>query len=161
MIVILEQLRTSLITSSACTPVVANDISILECNSLCESKICPIIVVKNNGSNAITSLTINYRINGGAILNFTYTGTIAKNEVKNIPLPCELSQNQSNTVDIEIVLVNGAADGNASNNKIIKPFVLKPLTANFDVTTNTLTANFTNRSTFAKNYLWEFVDGNT
>jgi gliding motility-associated-like protein len=161
MIVSLEQLRTSLITSSACTPVVANDISILECNSLCESKICPIIVVKNNGSNAITSLTINYRINGGAILNFTYTGTIAKNEVKNIPLPCELSQNQSNTVDIEIVLVNGAADGNASNNKIIKPFVLKPLTANFDVTTNTLTANFTNRSTFAKTYLWEFGDGNT
>lgn len=71
-----------------------------------------------------------------------------------------LSQNQSNTVDIEIVLVNGAADGNASNNKIIKPIVLKPLTANFDVTTNTLTANFTNRSTFAKTYLWEFGDGN-
>lgn len=82
----------------------------------------PLITVQNSGSNEITSLTIEYSINGGTAETFEWTGSLNFLEEANIFLPANAGfwdatiQNADNNFKASITSVNGAADDYVHNN---------------------------------------------
>lgn len=84
-------LRANLITSDACTPPNTNDASVVDIiNPLgdnCAGSITPTVVLRNRGSNNLTSATISYAIDNGSVTNFSWTGTLTPGSSVNVNLP--------------------------------------------------------------------------
>jgi hypothetical protein len=80
--------------NSAATPLVMpfnNDVQVMEISNVpaktCNDKISPVINIRNNGKNTLTSLTINYKVNEGTVNTFTWTGSLASLKKQAITLP--------------------------------------------------------------------------
>ena len=75
--------RSSLLTSNSCTPPTLKnyDARLLTIDQpaqrLCTSSFTPVVSIQNNGSQLLTSLDINTRIDNGTITNFTWKGSLA------------------------------------------------------------------------------------
>lgn len=86
-------------------------------NPICNE---PLVVVKNTGSTAITSVKLEYGLNGGLMKNYTWTGNIAYATTAEISLPIDSAgywyTSTSNNFKVNILEVNGAADNYAENN---------------------------------------------
>jgi len=104
----------------------ANSLDVAATSLSTDASVCSGINMKgsfkftNNGSSPVTSIVYTYAMNGGAPTNVTYTPTSAINPFQQsltINLPnFTFSPIASNTVDINILSVNGSADQNPSNN---------------------------------------------
>ncbi|MBW8687313.1 M43 family zinc metalloprotease [Chitinophaga rhizophila] len=89
----LENDRSSLLFSDACTPVnlQENDASVLTVLSpagqICENNIVPRIVLKNQGKNRLTAVKIYYTVDNGPVLTYNWTGNLAalKNDTLSLP----------------------------------------------------------------------------
>jgi hypothetical protein len=118
-------IRAALLTSTVCNlPSVTNDLGIMYVSSPtysqvinCNNFINPVIVVKNFGSNMITSATYTFNVNGVGTQTFNWTGTLAANAQATINLPIINSvPNGTNGLNIGITSVNAGSDSNSSNN---------------------------------------------
>jgi len=83
----------------------------------------PEVVIQNNGSTELTSLSINYWVNGDPTPEtYEWTGNLEFLEKETVVLPTneglvwEYAQDQNNTFHVEIESPNGTADENALNN---------------------------------------------
>lgn len=75
----------------------------------------PRVRVENAGiTNAITTLDINYTVDGGAVSTFTYNGNIAVGASEDIDIPAISLTKGLHALSFTVVLTN---DGNASNNQ--------------------------------------------
>ena len=99
----------------------SNKVEYARTNSICSN---PIVVIKNTGSTALTSLTIEYWVNNNTIKEvFTWTGNLAFLETAEVKLP--FSQNlwsavngpTNNVFNVEIKNPNNGTDGYSHNNK--------------------------------------------
>lgn len=117
-------------------------------NPMCAN---PVILIQNTGSTSITSLEINYKINSGTPLSYTWTGNLAYLDTAVITLPIStLWQNVSlsssgNTFEASIVSANSTVDQYSYNNvyrsAFSSPFAI---TNSFDIdfrTNNNFTEN--------------------
>ena len=87
--------------------------------NLCSTTFTPSITVKNNGTNAITSLTINYQINASpATTPVVYPVTLAAGASTNITLsPVATVTPGPNTFKVTISSVNNLTDPNPNDNE--------------------------------------------
>ncbi|MBN8669752.1 MAG: T9SS type A sorting domain-containing protein [Chitinophagales bacterium] len=90
----------------------------------------PIIEVMNTGSGAITSMKIEYGVDGGATYTYNWTGTLNAMEKTKITLN-ELGDlrkvtGANNSFTAKILEVNGGADEDASNNQLKSYFSAAP-----------------------------------
>lgn len=90
----------------------------------------PIIEVMNTGSGAITSMKIEYGVDGGATYTYNWTGTLNSMEKTKITLN-ELGDlrkvtGANNSFTAKILEVNGGADEDASNNQLKSYFSAAP-----------------------------------
>ena len=88
-------------------------------NSVSCGTIYPSINVLNNGVANLTSLTINYNLDGGANQVFNWSGNIAPNAVGSIDLPQLSAVEGSYTLNIELMQTN---DANLFNNSSSSTF---------------------------------------
>lgn len=68
----------------------ANDASLIDVSDImdqCSDMISPVIKIQNRGNNTLTSLDINYSINGGTIETYTWTGSLTPLLFETIELP--------------------------------------------------------------------------
>jgi len=94
----------------------------------------PIIRVKNTGSTAITSIKFQYNVKDSTAAQYTWTGNLASLETTDITLPSLLTLSNMSLAgasglfqfDVSILTVNGAADGNATNNSFKSTFLAAP-----------------------------------
>ena len=83
----------SLATSSGCMPVVlmANDAgnpSIIRPNGLvCSTSFTPTVQLRNWGTNTLTTVNINYKIDNNPITTFSWTGSVGSLTIINVALP--------------------------------------------------------------------------
>lgn len=86
--------------------------------NLCSTTFTPVITVKNNGTNAITSLTINYQINASAPTTpVVYPVTLAAGASTNVTLsPVATVTPGANTFKVTISSVNNLTDPNSADN---------------------------------------------
>ena len=83
----------------------------------CGNSFGPEFTLKNWGTTTMTSATIEYEINGGAVDTYNWTGTLATCEAEVVTLPAyTFTPGPSNVVNIDVVDVNGGADGSMGNN---------------------------------------------
>lgn len=80
-------------------------------------------VVRNQGTNAVTSYNVTWKANGGAVNNFSVTGVnIAPNSTHNFThsLPLNAVAGQNYALVFNVSTVNGLADNNTSDNTLNK-----------------------------------------
>ncbi len=87
-------------------------------SNLCAEDFSPEVTLLNEGNEPITSAVISYSLNGGAPVDFNYTGNLAPNASETITFPsASLLAGQTNSLTFEITDVNnGAFDFNSMNN---------------------------------------------
>ncbi len=99
----------------------SNKVEYARTNSICSN---PIVVIKNTGSSALTSLTIEYWVNNNPVKeSFTWTGNLAFLETAEVKLPFSdnlwsaVNGPNNNIFHVEIRNPNNGADGYVHNNK--------------------------------------------
>jgi len=116
----------------------------------------PIIEVMNSGANAITSMKIEYGVDGGAQYTYTWSGSIAFMEKIKITLPeiIEIRKaiGSNNGFTAQILEVNGSADEESTNNQLKSNFTAAPMWP-MAVRVNFKTNNKVNEKR------WKIVDG--
>lgn len=96
----------------------ANDVKLLTIfspglNINCTPNVIPQIEVKNNGTNTISSVTVNYSIDGGTINNFVWNGTILSNNNQIIDLPASTIAKGVHTLNVTTSI---SSDADSNNN---------------------------------------------
>ncbi|HEV7382778.1 MAG TPA: M43 family zinc metalloprotease [Dyadobacter sp.] len=121
--------RSMLGNSDACVPLTLNrnDAEIKTINSpdqrLCTGSFTPQITVENRGSQTLTSLTIEARIDDGTVVRSNWTGSIATYQQVLISLPAMQTVEGNHVFSITISNPSGAADEEVSNNVLTKEFM--------------------------------------
>lgn len=116
----------------------------------CGSTITPEITIKNNGTQDITSVTINYNVDGGTSQTQTWTGSLASEATTSISLNTINSLTVgAHSLNIETTITDDTYASN--NNKTVSFFInelnTNPTTVNtFENTTTDALLNTTNNS---------------
>ena len=138
--------RASLLTSPGLAdPIpVANDVGIraviAPLSGECAATVVPVIEVRNYGSSAVTSASINFSINGSVIetKDFTFSPVLATLETTTVNFASASFNSGLHEIEFEVVLVNGVSDQQSINNELIRTVLIPettmlPITENFDV----------------------------
>ena len=118
-----EILQTANSSTAPIIPLYDNDGEILTLSNVasenCTGKITPIIRIRNNGSNPLSSITLKYRIGNHPEQEYTWTGNIGFLQSKNITLPEYLFTPQNpSTLKIYIDKVNQLQDEYRKNDTL-------------------------------------------
>lgn len=84
--------------------------------TLCTSNVQPVVRLQNFGTNALTSVTINYQTSGG-LQTFAWTGNLTFNQSQLVTLPTITTANGQQTITAYTSNPNGNADGNPVNDQ--------------------------------------------
>lgn len=120
----------SLVTSTACQggTVVNNDASILDVvnptGTICGSGVAGEVILKNAGANALTSVDINYWLDGNSPATYHWTGNLASFASVTVTLPVLAATAGSHTFNASTVLPNGVTDNNPGNDQDASSFSL-------------------------------------
>jgi PKD repeat protein len=124
----LETNRASLISSLGCMPVFTTDAginAIIQPSGIsCATAYQPLVTLVNYGSNALTSCTINYNINGVGLQSFPWTGNLAAGVSVPVTLPTISAPIGDHTFYAWASNPNGTADQNGSNNQSTGTFTV-------------------------------------
>lgn len=112
-----------------------NDLEVMEINNIpsktCKNKITPVIRVRNNGANTVTSMTIKYRVNDGQIASHSWSGSLGSLKKATITLPeYEYSILSSNDLVVYTTNPNSVADEYPKNDTLHFTMVPAPVTTN-------------------------------
>ncbi|HPT04982.1 MAG TPA: SdrD B-like domain-containing protein, partial [Bacteroidales bacterium] len=87
----------------------------------CDGIVTPEVKIKNKGGNALTSATINYEGNNGAVATYNWTGNLAYLESAQFVLPpTTFNPGTTNTFKVYTTSPNGAVDQNPFNDTITR-----------------------------------------
>jgi hypothetical protein len=119
----------------------------------------PLIVIKNYGSNALTSLAIEYKVVGGTTNTFNWAGNLAFNQTEEVELPnLESWAGTENTFEVSLKSPNGQSEEYDANNRMksgFEPVPDYPETFALWIATNDgVINNFTQESESS----WDFYD---
>ncbi|MBE0641426.1 MAG: hypothetical protein IH599_05275, partial [Bacteroidales bacterium] len=119
------------------TPLFNYDVAALEVtglpNSTCQGELSPTLKIKNMGANTLTSLNVNYRVNGGSLSTYAWTGSLPFYSETTINLPSiSFPVLPSNTLEVFPSSPNGQPDQFAGNDTLVESI------AGGHVTTNTV-----------------------
>jgi len=85
----------------------------------CNNNFTPSITLKNFGSNDLTSCTINYQIDNGAVQTLNWTGDLVSQQSVVVSLPNYTSAAGSHTLTCYSSNPNNATDANTSNDQSV------------------------------------------
>lgn len=94
------------------------------------------VAIYNRGTSPLTSVILNYSINGGANQNQTWTGNLAQNESAIVTL---LNTASYGILNVSVATTNGATDQRASNNNATATFTTPAIPTNYTFNTFTFT----------------------
>ena len=133
--------RSSLKNSNKGTalPLFANDAevkletgcTVATCNSVPNQTIQK-ITIYNRGTSALTSATLNYTINGGNNIAYTWSGTLATNKLATFPITINSATN--GTIVVTIDKANGVTDQRPTNNSVSGSFNIPVAPSNYTFT---------------------------
>jgi hypothetical protein len=121
----------------------SNDVKLVSLDSpINNSKSCgtvsPIITVKNQGSNTITSISVNYNIDGGSNSVWDWSGTLASEASTQITIPQFGVSKGDHVINIETTITNDlySSNNSGSNSFNITELNTTPTTINSFETSN-------------------------
>jgi len=103
-----------------------------DCNSITgENKK---VALYNRGTANLTSVTLNYTINGGANQTYTWNGSLLQNQSAIVTLPNSVTYG---TLNVTIASANGGVDQRTTNNAATATFTAPAAPSNYNLTTLT------------------------
>jgi hypothetical protein len=98
----------------------------------CSGSVAPTVKIRNNGNNAVTSMTIKYFVNNGTPATYTYSGNLGMLQETEVSLPAyTFTPLASNTMKIYADQVNNVSDQYAKNDTSTLNFGTTPPTTNY------------------------------
>lgn len=123
--------RASLVNSPGCTPAVPDFALDAQAQSVlapaagvCAPSVTPVVRIRNNGEQTLTSLDIVYSLDGVEIGAFSWTGALAYTEVEDVTLADISPADGNHTFSFTLSNPNGGVDENASNNDASSDFFM-------------------------------------
>ncbi|WP_421947114.1 M12 family metallo-peptidase [Phaeodactylibacter xiamenensis] len=101
---------------------------------VCGNSVSPVVSLYNYGSETLTSVSINYSLDGNPAQNYNWTGSLSSNQAAEVTLPAVNFSNGSHTFTVSTSSPNGGADDEPANNEA---------TSSFSTGDNTLTLSIT------------------
>ncbi len=96
--------------------------------SVCGTQVAPTIKLRNMGMNPMTAATIEYKVNGGTVSIYNWSGSLTSYQSAGVTLPLiTFTPQASNTLDVTITQVNGSTDQNVVDNTSSATFVKSPV----------------------------------
>lgn len=123
-------------------PTPADDASIQSVSQpnglICGEDIGPVVTLRNAGSNNLTSVDINYNIDGSGTQTFSWTGNLAQNGTETINLPATTVASGAHTYNAFTSNPNGTTDSNPSNDAAAATFTIDPtgIETNINISTD-------------------------
>jgi subtilisin family serine protease len=137
------------------TPQVENDAGISTIvspnGSICSTSISPSVTLKNYGSNTLTSVTINYQIDGGPVLTYNWTGSLSSTNSTTVNIGSQSLSSGAHTFNAYTSNPNGNSDPVAANNSS---------NSSFSIATNAITLTLT-VDNYPEETSWAIIDGNS
>jgi hypothetical protein len=90
----------------------------------CVTTVTPNVTLKNWGANTLTAVTMQYKIDGGAVQSYTWTGSLASLVTTTVTLPSMTTTAGSHTFSVNSASPNGGADGNNANDASSSTFTI-------------------------------------
>jgi len=120
----------------------------------CDGTVNPTINIINNGTNILTSATIEYQFNSEPETTVSWTGNLAQGESDVVATPNFTATSSNNTLNVSLSLPNGVTDQNSNDNAVCYQFI------KYEVfTTNQNELNLTiNTDDFGNETTWEVTD---
>lgn len=157
-----EILQSCNLTPGNYTGLYANDAELVSLPNMtdryCNETLEPVVKIRNNGNNTVSTLDINYRINEGEIQTFTFTGSLSPLQSAEVQLPgIVYGLQDENYLRVWISSLNGVADDYNRNDTIVHDFG-KALQASRSVLVKVRTDNNPHETTWEiKNMAGEVV----
>lgn len=120
---VLNTVRNTIQTSDGCVapPIDNLDVAITAItypeNNICENPVTPVIEIKNNGSETLTSFLVLYQLNGGILQQFQWTGNLTFTNSTTITLPAINGVVGNNSLFVSVTSPNNGTDQKLSNNE--------------------------------------------
>jgi hypothetical protein len=96
----------------------------------CSGTFVPIVKIRNNGNNAVTSFHIMYRVNDGTLNDFTWSGNMTTLQKRTITLPAvTFTPDYQNIFKVYTVNPNNVADEYPKNDTLNYSFAVGPITS--------------------------------
>jgi len=83
---------------------------------LCNNDYSPKVLISNNGAINLTSATISYQVNSLPVVNFNWTGNLAKGASAIVDLAQGTTTSANNSITVSVSNPNGNTDENINNN---------------------------------------------
>jgi len=135
----------------------ANDASVSVTNlpnETCDGVVTPSINIINNGTDVLTSATLEYQFNSESVTTINWTGNLSEGQAEEVATPNFTATSTNNTLNVDLTQPNGIADENDTNNSVFSQFT------KFEVfTTNQNELNLTiNTDNWGNETTWEVTD---
>lgn len=105
--------------------------------SACVNSINPVATLRNSGTNTLTSVTINYRLNTGPVQNFAWSGSLNSSQTTTINIPTINVTPGNHTLRVWTSNPNNGTDMNFANDTATVTFTItSPTTTNLPITEN-------------------------
>ena len=83
--------------------------------TICDASIAPVVELTNYGTNSLTSVTINYTIDGGPATNYSWAGNLPSTATTQVTLPSFSPSSGNHVFEASTTSPNGGNDGNSAN----------------------------------------------
>lgn len=116
--------RSSLLSSNGCQPVIRKtiDAQLKNINSpsqrLCGASLIPVVTIRNNGLQTLTSVSINTQIDNGAITTTTWAGSLASSASAVVSLTGLSTSTGEHTLTVFVSAPNAMTDEDMSNDTL-------------------------------------------
>ena len=110
--------RYAMLASEGCglQPFDAQALAALPGGTVCDLSVTPAVTIKNHGLETLTSLDINYSVDGGALLNYEWTGSLVTSASETVYLPAFSTTVGEHTLEVTVANPNGNPDADATDN---------------------------------------------
>ena len=119
-------------------PTVNDDAGIATINTpvgnICSSSATPEVVLRNNGANILTSVTINYQLDGSMVSTQAWSGSLASLATTTVSLPNISFGGGAHTFTAYTSNPNGQTDGNSANDSATSSFISGSNTLTLSIT---------------------------
>lgn len=108
----------------------------------CSTTLNPVVVIGNPGATTLTSCNVNYKIDGGTVSTFSWTGSMATGTTSNVTLPTLTTTVGSHTLTVYTSMPNGSTDANPGNDTKANIFMVEPAPGTSTVTEGFVATTF-------------------
>lgn len=122
MISAINQYRPGLLNNGKCGTTAPTDDAGIESitqpsGNICSSSITPVVVLKNFGTQVLSTCTISYKIDSDAPLTYSWNGNLAAMASASVTLPSMAATGGIHTFTANTLNPNGSTDSNSSNDQ--------------------------------------------